>query len=324
MADAIACSIVMTGRNDNYGGDFTTRLLRALRFNWTALVDRGASCEVILVEWNPIVDRPLLTDIVGEELGSLLAGRLRAYVVDRRYQAAYSLNPKLDYLEYVAKNVGVRRARGHMVLVTNTDIFFSRGIVGALAGSLDAGVVYRAARIDLALASDQSRVTWDGLEDPAARERQPVLEPPLFAGGSGDFVLLDRDSWHQLRGYNEIYRVARAGIDHNFLVKAYGCGYRIVDLGHPVFHVNHPGSYRISKRFVEGDAAEAHWGKRGWHSRHVVYDNPETWGLGAAPERALPGGGVYLEFDWSAVAPAVDLRRAVLPLRRVSSTPQPR
>lgn len=324
MADAIGCSIVLTGRNDNYGGDFTTRLLRTLRFNWAALVERGASCEVILVEWNPIADRPTLTELVRAELGGLLAGRFRGYVVDRRYQAAYSLNPKLQYLEYVAKNVGVRRAQGHMVLVTNTDIFFSRGVVDALAGPLEAGVVYRAARIDLALGSDQSRVTWDGLEDPGARERTPVLEPPLFAGGSGDFVLLDRASWHELRGYNEIYRVARAGIDHNFLVKAYGCGYRIVDLGHPVFHVNHPGSYRISKRFVQGEAAEAHWGKRGWHSRHVVYDNPETWGLGAAPERQLPGGDAYLEFDWTAVGPAADLRRVVLPLRRASSTSQTR
>src|SRR6266850_294443 len=262
MADGLDLSIVLTGRNDNYGGDFNTRLIRALRFNWAALHARGVSCEIVFVEWNPIEGRPSLVDVARAGLEEFGQDRFRAYVADRRYQAACSLNPKLDYLEYLAKNVGIRRARGRMVLVTNTDIFFSRGIVDALAGSaLDTGVVYRAVRIDLALGSDQSRVTWEGLEDPAAHARRPTLEPPLFAGGSGDFLLLDRESWHELRGFNEVYRVARAGIDHNFLVKAYGCGYRIVDLGSPVYHVNHPGSYRISKAVIQGTAAEASWGK---------------------------------------------------------------
>jgi hypothetical protein len=317
MADAIDLSIVMTGRNDNYGGDFNTRLLRALRFNWAALMERGVSCEMMFVEWNPPADRPTLTEALRAELSAALAARFRACVVDRRYQAAYALNPKLDYLEYVAKNVGIRRAAGRMVLVTNTDVFFSRGICDALAGDgLDTGVVYRAARIDLALGSDQSRVTWEGLEDPAAHARRPALEPPLFTGGSGDFLLLDRDSWHQLRGFNEVYRGARAGVDHNFLVKAYGCGFRIADLGSPVYHVNHPGSYRISKSILRDAAAESSWGTRRWHSRDVVYDNPESWGLGAAPERALEGGARYLDIEWTVVPPLADLRRVVLPMRR--------
>lgn len=323
MADAIDLSIVLTGRNDNYGGDFNTRLVRTLRFNWAALRDRGVSCEIVFVEWNPIEGRPALVDIARAELTEIGPDSFRGLVVDRQYQAACSLNPRLDYLEYPAKNAGIRRAGGRMVLVTNTDIYFSRGIIDSLAGgALEAGTIYRAARIDLAVGSDQSRVTWDGLEDPGAHARRPTLAPPLFAGGSGDFLLLDRDSWHILRGFNEVYRVARAGVDHNFLVKAYGCGYAIVDLGSPVYHVNHPGSYRISKAIVQGADAEARWGKRRWHSRHVVYDNPDTWGLGKAPERELPGGARYLQFDWKAVVPAVDLRRIVLPMRRAAAPVQ--
>jgi hypothetical protein len=317
MADGIDLSIVLTGRNDDYGGDFNTRLLRTLRFNWAALRYRGVSCEIVFVEWNPIEGRPTLVDIARAELAEIEPDRFRGYIVDRRYQAACSLNPKLDYLEYLAKNVGIRRTLGRMVLVTNTDIFFSRCIIDALAGhSLDAGIVYRAARIDLALGSDQSRVTWEGLDDPGAHARRPTLKPPLFAGGSGDFLLLDRESWHQLRGFNEVFRVARVGIDHNFLVKAYGCGYSIVDLLSPVYHVNHQGSYRISKTLLDGNAAEAAWGKQGWPSRTVVYDNPENWGLREAPERELPGGTRYLDFDWRAVPPVADLRRVVLALRR--------
>src|SRR5258706_8744403 len=247
MADTIALSIVLTGRNDNHGGDFSTRFIRSLRFNWAALQDRSASCEVVFVEWNPVERRPTLFEIARAEVPDIAPDRFRGYVVDPRYHAACTQNPRLGYLEYPAKNVGIRRARGRMVLVTNTDIFFSRGVVDVLAsGTVNAGVVHRATRIDLVMGTDQSRVTWDLLENPHSHARRSMLKPPLFAGASGDFALLDRESWHTLGGYNEVYRVARAGVDHNFLVKAYGCGYSIVDVSHPVYHVNHQGSFRIS------------------------------------------------------------------------------
>lgn len=317
MIDAAALSIVLTGRNDNYGGDFTIRLVRTLRFNWAALTSLGVSCNVVFVEWNPVKGQPFLVDVVRDALPEIPSHALVAYVVDARYHRACTLNPVLDYLEYLAKNVGIRRAPGRSILVTNTDVFLGRGVVDALAdASRDRGVVFRAARIDLAIGSDQSRVTWGALEDPAAHARQSTLRAPLFAGASGDFLLLDRDSWHELRGFNEMYRGARLGIDHNFLVKAHGCGYQIVDIGSPVYHVNHPGSYRISKTIVQGTAAEAAWGNRRWHSRSVVYDNPDDWGLARAPERKLPGGASMLDFHWSAVPPIVDLRRVVLPMRR--------
>src|SRR5438094_8109041 len=116
-----------------------------------------------------------------------------------------------------------------------------------------------------------------------------------------------------------MFRGARLGVDHNFLVKAYGCGFRIADIGSPVYHVNHPGSYRISKGVMQGAAAESAWGKRQWHSRTVVYDNAETWGLGAAPEHPLAAGTTRLEFAWDAVRKIVDLQRVVLPMRRAGA-----
>jgi len=319
--EPVALSIVLTGRNDNYGGDFTLRLIRALRFNWAALTSQGVRCDVVFVEWNPVKGHAFLADVVRDALPEIPSHALAAYIVDPQYHHVCLQNPALDYLEYLAKNVGIRRARGRSILVTNTDIFLGREAVRKMAASsLDRGVVFRAARVDFALGSDHSRVTWDTLEDPAAHARRSTLRPPLFAGASGDFLLIDRDSWHQIRGFNEIYRGARLGIDHNFLVKAHGCGYRIADIGGPVYHVNHRGSYRISKAVVQGADAEAAWGKRGWHSRHVVYDNPDDWGLARAPERQLPRGVTMIDFDWNAVPAIVNLRGVVLPMRRTGSS----
>ena len=319
--DNIDVSIVLTGRNDNYGGDFTVRCERALRFNWDNLSKAHVNAEVVFVEWNPVAHREYLVQELERDLPEIPPVRFRRYVVDAGYQAACSLNVNLQYLEYVAKNVGVRRARGPFVLVTNTDIFFSRGVVEALACStLHTNVVYRAARIDLALGSDQSRVTWEGLDDANGHARRPTLKAPLYAGASGDFMLAHRTVWHQLRGFNEVYRLARAGVDHNFLVKAYGCGYQIEDILSPVYHVNHEGSYRISKNVLEGSSAEGRWGKRQWPSRYVVYDNADSWGLAHAPVREIGGGAQYLDFDWAAVPAVAELRRVVTPLRRAIST----
>jgi hypothetical protein len=229
-------------------------------------------------------------------------------------------NPRLEYLEYVAKNVGIRRASAPWILVTNTDVLLGRTVVEALAGgALTPGTVYRAPRYDLTLGVDQAHLAWDALEDPANHVRQPVLKPPLFSGGSGDFALAHRDTLHELRGYNEVYRAARVGIDLNFLVKAYGAGCPIDDIGGPVYHINHVGSLRISKAMFRDKKADSPWGDMRWHSRSVVYSNPDGWGLGAAPARTLGDGSTYLDFDWAAVPPLVELRRVVLPVRRPAS-----
>jgi hypothetical protein len=308
--------MVVTGRHDHYGGDFNERFATALRFNLARLAERGVACEVILVEWNPIAGRPHLVEVMRRDCPVHPPASFRGIVVAPEYHAALTQNPQLEYLEYVAKNIGIRRARAPWVLVTNTDILLGRAVVETIAAArLEPGTIYRAARYDIKLGADQTGVAWDALEDPVNHVRRPTLVPPIYSGGSGDFVLTDRETLHTLRGYNEVYRAARVAVDLNFLIKAHGAGYRLSDIGGPVYHINHVGSFRISKSVYRDSPAGAAWGNRHWHARHVVYNNPGNWGLADAPERALADGTVGLEFDWRAVPPLVELRRIVLPIR---------
>ena len=310
-------SIVVTGRNDGYGGDFNGRFLRTLSFNHRRLAERQVSHEFVLVEWAPPSDRPRLSDVIRESLPDI-GSSLTTYLVDPRYQEACSLNPKLAYLEYLAKNVGIRRAQGRTVLATNTDIYLGRGVVETLAtSSIEPHTVYRATRTDVKLGADESHVHWDLLEDSRNHTTYKTIQPPLYAGGSGDFILMARESFQSLRGFNEVYRLARVGVDVNFLVKAYSSGYRIVDIGSPVYHTNHVGSFRTSKNVASSETAEAAWGARGWPSREVIYNNADAWGLRDAPERRLDAHTTSLDFSWDAVPPLVDLRRIVLPAARV-------
>lgn len=312
-------TLVLTGRNDAYGGDFTARFFRTLRFNHEQLRARGIPHEILFVEWAPPSDRPLLADEIFAAIPELDASVCSWFVVDPQYHQALSLNPRLEYLEFIAKNVGVRRAGGEFVLTSNCDVYLGRQVLDVFErGGLERRVLYRAPRQDLKLASDLSALDWDVLEDPR-NLAGPVqrLKPPLMSSATGDFVLIDRESFHGIGGFNEVYRVARIGIDRNVLVKAISAGLRIADIGGPVYHVNHAGSYRLQPEAYAGREDEAPWGDRRWHQGGVSYTNPPTWGLSAAPVRQIGDRCWYLEFSWDAVPPLVDLRRIVLPVARL-------
>ncbi len=316
---APSVSIVVTARHDNYGGDASERILKPLLFNAARLTERGIAYEVVLVEWDPIPARPLLAEVVATQLPAAVAERIRPIVVAPEYQKALTQNPRAGYMEYLAKNVGIRRAAAPFVLVSNIDILLGRTVVDLLAGpSLAKATIYRAPRYDIKLGVDQTGLSWDMLEDHANHAHRSVLRPPLYSNGSGDFLLADRETFHQVRGFNEVYRVARAGIDQNFLAKAHGARSAISVIDGPVYHINHVGSFRISSRGASVDATQTAWGNVGWHARHVTYNNPDGWGLGAAPARQLPHGVTYLDFDWAAVPPLVELRRIVLPARQAA------
>ena len=311
-------SLVLTGRNDGYGGDFIARFFRSLRFNHQQLTARGIAYELVFVEWAPPSDARLIRDQIFDALPELDVAVCSWYVVDPRYQEVLSLNPRLEYLEFPAKNVGVRRARGRFVLTSNCDVYFGRRIFDALAdGTLEPRVLYRAPRHDLTLPAERAPLDWSVLEDPRNLAGPAhVLKPPYMGSATGDFVLLDRESFHEIGGFNEVYRVARIGIDRNVLVKALSSGLRIADIGGPVYHENHEGSYRLNPAAYAGRETEAPWGDRRWHSGGVSYVNPPTWGLSEAPVREIDERVWYLDFSWAAMPPLVDLMRIVLPVAR--------
>lgn len=308
-------SLIVTGRNDDFGGDFNGRFFRALRFNHEQLTAAGVPHEFVFVEWRPLPGRPYLATILEAEFPDLAAGELRSYVVDATFHDALSLNPRVQFQEFIAKNVGIRRARGEFLLTTNTDIYLSRGVIASLAErTLERGTLYRAARHDLKSNSDVSWMDWTLLEDERNWEIVNRIKPPLFTNASGDFLLLDADGYHRLRGFNEVYRTAKIHIDGNFCVKALSSGMRLVDIGSPVYHVGrgtlhaHVGSYRHRP-------SEAPWGDIRWNS-DVIYVNGPEWGLAGAPERRIDARTIALDFDWSVLGPMVDLRRVVLPSAR--------
>ena len=105
--------------------------------------------ELVLVEWNPPADRPPLRDAFRWPIDNPWC-EVRIVTVPAEQHARYGYGDRLPLLQMIAKNVGVRRARGEFVLSTNVDILFSDELFSFLAQRrLQCDVVYRCDRVDV-------------------------------------------------------------------------------------------------------------------------------------------------------------------------------
>jgi hypothetical protein len=103
---------------------------------------------LIIVEWNPPADRPRLAEMLHwpEEFGPC---EVRFVEVPPDLHARYQHAEALPLYQMIAKNVGIRRARGRFILATNIDILFSDELMAFLAEQrLEPDRMYRIDRHD--------------------------------------------------------------------------------------------------------------------------------------------------------------------------------
>lgn len=154
-------SVVITGRNDDYGSNFLSRLQTFIKSLDHHLDGFSHGAELVLVEWNPPADRPGL----GEILAAPKNFPLRIITVPHLVHK--EICDERAMLEMHAKNVGIRRCHGEFVLVTNPDIIFSPALINRIASKdLQTNSFYRTDRYDF---------YGDGIED------QPVASLSDFA-----------------------------------------------------------------------------------------------------------------------------------------------
>jgi hypothetical protein len=258
----------------------------------------------VFVEWRPVPERELIGDLLRQAFPEI-APRLTTYEIDERYCAAFNQTPQLELHEFIAKNVGIRRAAGSYILTTSADTYLSGDIVNLIARRmLRPMTVYRATRVDLQLHLDRTNVNESALSDPRNWATVNVLKPPFLTHASGDFLLLDRFSFCALRGFNEVFRVARIQVDANFCFHAAAHGMALVDTRMHVFHF---GRFAAQQSASQSPQDAAPWGADRY--KQILYDNPASWGLGDAPLERRGANHVRLEYDQRATPPLVALQR---------------
>lgn len=246
-------SFVVVGRNDNYGYKFLERFQKFLD-SLTYLCERhGLESELIVVEWNPPKNEKRL-------YGALNIRDDRKYLdvrfieVPEKIHKTLENSDKMPLFEYVGKNVGIRRARGEFVLITNPDMIFGDEVIQKIAEkNLDRHTLYRTDRFNLHVDVPVSLKDED-IEDFCEKKwvscwsvkwgvyyrglgffktlKQFVLRAvakqfkkysylKYHGGAPGDFMLLSKEGWENFLGFPEIKR--HGGMD------SYGCVLSVAD-----------------------------------------------------------------------------------------------
>jgi hypothetical protein len=142
-------SFVVASRNDNHGGD----MLKRMRIFMRGLVDQcnkhKLHAELIVVEWNPPANgEPLKNEMPEFPNNNYL--NVRYIVVPESNHQTLQNADKLPLFQMIAKNVGIRRAKGGFIVCTNIDLLFSDELFQQLAlRTLNEGCFYRANRCDV-------------------------------------------------------------------------------------------------------------------------------------------------------------------------------
>ncbi|MBT3250863.1 MAG: hypothetical protein HN729_08200 [Candidatus Marinimicrobia bacterium] len=146
---SIDLSIVATSRNDDHGGDTLKRMRIFVNGLLVQTRKSNLDIELIIVEWNPPLDRPLLKEVLpAPSPGDKLI--IRYVVVPLEIHSQYKQQDAIPLFQMIAKNVGIRRALGKFVLCTNIDLLFSKELFQILEeNDLDSQCFYRANRCDV-------------------------------------------------------------------------------------------------------------------------------------------------------------------------------
>ena len=251
-------SVVIVGRNDNYGVGFAERLSNFIEHLDRQIKNYPTLLELILVEWNPLSERSPIKEILPKTDNLLV----RVLTVDN--ETHLSVGNKVPVYEFYAKNAGARRANGEFVLVTNPDILFTDELITELSKRrLRDKEYYRLDRydfnsegmsqlpknqwIDFAIRNtfQANLLRHSFVLDPVSSiwhlPRSLIYDRSLHTNGSGDFILTRKSSLDQIGGlfedpeeiyHNDSYSIIR--LEH------YGLTGIVFPTPFCIFHQHHP------------------------------------------------------------------------------------
>ena len=278
MGDRPYVSFVVVARNDNYGGDFLSRINVFIGSLITLCEKYSLSSELVIVEWNPPDDRPRLKDAISWPDIRMNSVRIRIIEVPNEAHERLPNPERMRLFEYIGKNVGVRCARGEYIVTTNPDTIFNDDLIKFLAlRKLSRKRFYRIDRHDVAtpipvdvpvevqLQYCKENVIrifgyfWSCYDRKisgrfwlyrkarslATYAKARVLHftlPPAHMGAPGDFLLMHRDQWNIIKGFPELETKGKSHcIDGLGVLMAQFSGLKQVILKRPLrlYHQDH-------------------------------------------------------------------------------------
>ncbi|WCL53055.1 hypothetical protein [Gimibacter soli] len=227
--DDVPLTIVTVSRNDTHVERMEERTQAFIDGLLHQAETHEQRIELIIVEWNPPSGRPSMAEAFRFPASHPYAS-VKIVTIPSDLHNHFAYASRLPLYQMIGKNVGIRRARGSIILATNIDVLLSDELFAVISsGMLHSGKHYRSDRWDidrsvLDLSSPSSRLqqarslclgvnTRHGCIPKAAVDIDRVeigpaantpYIPHLHTVACGDFQLLHRDDWALLRGYPEL------------------------------------------------------------------------------------------------------------------------
>lgn len=273
-SDSKQISFVVTFRNDGKTGDELMRMQTFITLLLEQCDRFHLDAELVLVEWNPPAQKPLLAEALKWPKPSSSCP-VRIIQVPQVIHERFENSDVIPLFQMIAKNVGIRRARGRFVLATNVDILFSNELMQFLAsGQLNPHRMYRIDRHDvpavipLHLSLDEI-LEWcsqnvlhiyryletvdvtNGVIPPSRVAKISFFrkisnwfrnqDVPLHTNACGDFTLLSAEYWMKVAG-NPEFPVRAMKLDGLLCYAAHYAGAREMVLKNPlrIYHLEHP------------------------------------------------------------------------------------
>jgi hypothetical protein len=283
-------SIVWASRNDDYANGVNERLIRSLESAQITGRELGIDLELIVVDWNS----PNGNSLSGLLIKAGVHG-VRVIEVPSSLSFQYSSHPGKPFVEYLAKNIGIRRARGSQVAVVNADVLISRKLMSLCVERpfLETSFL-RADRLDFEWSSNGVKIAKrlnvrhgrsssnaivisakslsffqrgsSRLAGESRRKGVIVGEPGgvkkhfllgMHTNAAGDFICTSMNNWVEANGFSESKWLTTMG-DALMVARLASLGLRqlILPGAQALFHEDHP----------VGTSREGAWSEGNWPS----------------------------------------------------------
>ena len=309
-------SFVVVGRNDNYGHRFLYRFQKFVD-NLEYLCNKfKLNSELVVVEWNPPKKEKRLYEVLNFKEESIL--KKRFIEVPEKVHNTIEKHEKFCLFEYLGKNVGVRRAKGDFVLCTNPDIIFSEDVIKFISErKLEPKTLYRVKRFgmsrdipenlnegEIIKYCDKNYGECLGIHldwiNPITDTKRFFVKYPRWivkwfikiyrillkgktylwkiGGAPGDFSLMSKKDWEELRGHFEISM--NGWLDSYLVAEVLTRKKKIKFLKNPlkIFHQTH-GYYLAQERNKTNDEQRVLEGNLDKIVQRKMKKNNQSWGL---------------------------------------------
>ena len=285
-------SIVVASRNDDHGEQLVARTQAFIDFLWFQMLWHSIEAELILIEWNTEEGRPALHTLLAWPPRSAFWSAL-VLVVPPDIHSDLVDEKHLNFLQFWAKNVGIRHARYNWVLCTNPDVIFTNELCQALTQTKnDQHTIFGTHRKDMNKNIEDlcKGVTGEAMGEFLELCKSNVIRVNsgttngVMTDGCGDFMMMSKVGWNKIRGYPElpIWSIHMDSLALMQVIYLHGWQQQLLPGG--VYHIDHKASWvddmgwgkslpQFTYREVVGLFNEMR------DSGKPAYYNSEYWGL---------------------------------------------